>query len=81
LALEDALQWLERTDPRKGRLIEMRYFGGMTAEECSMALSLPVHVVRRELRLAEAWLRTEMAGDTPGARTLPHAETFPVHRV
>ncbi len=61
LALNDALQKLEKTDPQKGQLIEMRYFGGMTAEESSMALSIPVHLVRRELRLAQAWLRKEMA--------------------
>src|SRR4051794_33671449 len=65
LALEDALQWLEKADGLKGRLIEMRYFGGMTAEECASTLSIPVHVVRRELRLAQAWLRKQMAdGDS-----------------
>jgi RNA polymerase sigma factor (TIGR02999 family) len=63
LALDDALQCLEKEDPKKGKLIEMRYFGGMTAEESSTALSMPVHVVRRELRLAQAWLRRAMAGD------------------
>lgn len=63
LSLEDALQWLEKTDSRKAKLIEMRYFGGMTAEECAAALSLPVHVVRRELRLAQAWLRKEMTSE------------------
>ena len=63
LALDDALHWLEKTDPQKARLIEMRYFVGMTAEESSAALSIPVHVVRRDLRLAQAWLRREMAGD------------------
>ncbi len=62
LALDDALRLLEKTDPRKGKVIEMRYFGGMTAEETAMALTLPVHVVRRELRLAQAWLRKELAG-------------------
>jgi RNA polymerase sigma-70 factor, ECF subfamily len=62
LAVDDALQRLEKTDPLKGQLIEMRYFAGMTAEESSMALSKPVHTVRRELRLAQAWLRKEMAG-------------------
>jgi RNA polymerase sigma factor (TIGR02999 family) len=62
LAIDDALQRLEKTDPLKGQLIEMRYFAGMTAEESSMALSKPVHTVRRELRLAQAWLRKEMAG-------------------
>jgi len=62
LAIDEALQRLEKTDPLKGRLIEMRFFAGMTAEESSMALSKPVHTVRRELRLAQAWLRKEMAG-------------------
>ena len=57
LALEDALRLLEKIDPLKGQLIEMRYFGGLTAEESSAALTIPVHIVRRELRLAHAWLR------------------------
>jgi RNA polymerase sigma factor (TIGR02999 family) len=61
LALDEALRALERTDPRKAQLIEMRYFGGMTAEECAISLSMSVHVVRRELRLAQAWLRRELA--------------------
>lgn len=65
LAMDEALIRLETTDPLKARLIEMRYFGGLTAEESSLALSIPVHTVRRELRLAHAWLRKEMAGDTP----------------
>jgi RNA polymerase sigma factor (TIGR02999 family) len=68
LALEDALQCLEKTDPRKGQLIELRFFGGLTAEETSIALSIPVHIVRRELRLAQAWLRREMASDEAGAK-------------
>jgi RNA polymerase sigma factor (TIGR02999 family) len=67
LALNDALQWLEETDPRKGQLIEMRYFGGMTAEESSVALSMPAHTVRRELRLAQALLRKKMACEAPEA--------------
>ena len=61
LALEDALRRLEQADPIKGRLIEMRFFGGMTAKESSEALSMSVPAVRRELRLAQAWLRKEMA--------------------
>ena len=64
LALDEALQRLEKADPLKGQLIEMRFFGGMTAEEASAAVSKPVHTVRRELRLAQAWLRQEMAGET-----------------
>ncbi|SRR5579883_1702803 len=61
LAMDDALQKLGRNDPLKVRLIEMRYFGGMTAEESAEALSISVHVVRRELRVAQAWLKKELA--------------------
>jgi RNA polymerase sigma factor (TIGR02999 family) len=61
LALDDALRQLEKVDPQKGKLIEMRFFGGMTAEESGKVLSIPVHTVRRELRLAQAWLRKEMS--------------------
>jgi RNA polymerase sigma-70 factor, ECF subfamily len=61
LAMNDALEQLERADPLKAKLIEMRFFGGMTAQEVSITLSKPVHIVRRELRLAQAWLRKEMA--------------------
>ena len=62
LIMDDALDRLSRTDPLKVQLIEMRYFGGMTAEESATVLSISVHVVRRELRVAQAWLRKEMAG-------------------
>jgi RNA polymerase sigma factor (TIGR02999 family) len=62
LIVDEALERLARTDHLKVQLIEMRYFGGMTAEESAAALSISVHVVRRELRLAQAWLRKEMAG-------------------
>lgn len=62
LAMDEALDRLGRTDPLKVQLIEMRYFGGMTAEESASVLSMSVHVVRRELRLAQAWLHKEIAG-------------------
>ena len=62
LAMDECLERLARIDALKVQLIEMRYFGGMTAEESAEALAMSVHVVRRELRLAQAWLRKEMAG-------------------
>ncbi len=62
LDLDDALHELEKSEPLKAQMIEMRYFGGMTAEETALALSKSVHIVRRELRLAQAWLRRELAG-------------------
>lgn len=61
LVLNDALDRLTATSPLKGQLIELRFFAGLTAEESAEALSLSVHVVRRELRLAKAWLHSELA--------------------
>ena len=55
--IDDALNELAKRDPRKARLIEMRFFGGLTAEESATVLELPVHVVRRDLRVAQAWLQ------------------------
>jgi RNA polymerase sigma factor (TIGR02999 family) len=69
LALDDALRALEKFDERKAQLIEMRYFGRMTAEETAAALSESVHVIRRQLRLAEAWLRKEMTAENSAARS------------
>lgn len=61
LAIDEALERLAQEDPRKAQLVEMRFFGGMTAEESAEVLAISVHIVRRELRLAQAWLRKEMA--------------------
>ena len=58
--IDDALNHLARLDARKARLIEMRFFGGLTAEESAMVLELPVELVRRELRVAQAWLQREL---------------------
>ena len=60
LALDDALKALQQTDERKAKLLEMRFFGGLTAEESAEAMQLPVKVVRRELRVAQAWLQREL---------------------
>lgn len=60
IAVDDALRALERRDARKARLIEMRFFGGLTAEESADVLEIPVERVRAELRLAQAWLQREL---------------------
>jgi RNA polymerase sigma factor (TIGR02999 family) len=60
IAVDDALQALEKRDSRKAKLIEMRFFGGLTAEESAEVLHLPVEKVRAELRLAQAWLQREL---------------------
>jgi RNA polymerase sigma factor (TIGR02999 family) len=58
--IDDALNQLAREDPRKAHLIEMRFFGGLTAEDSAAVLELPVNQVRRELRVAQAWLQREL---------------------
>jgi RNA polymerase sigma-70 factor (ECF subfamily) len=74
VSLDDALLDLERQDPEKARLLELKYFGGMTAEDTATLLGISVHKVNRQMRLAQAWLRrqldaqpelAESAGDAP----------------
>ena len=60
IELDTALHTLAREDEMLAQLVEMRYFGGMTAEETAEALGLSVHVVRHDLRFALAWLRREL---------------------
>lgn len=61
IELDNAIQALSAEDESLARLIEMRYFGGMTAEESADALGVSVHVVRHDLRLAQAWLRRRLS--------------------
>ena len=60
LALDGALTALERLDQRKSRAVELRYFGGLSMDEIAHTLDVSVVTVRRDLRMAEAWLNREM---------------------
>lgn len=60
LGLDDALNKLAKFDERKSRLIELRFFGGLTYEETAEVLSISTTTLDRELRLAKAWLRNEL---------------------
>jgi RNA polymerase sigma factor (TIGR02999 family) len=60
LALDDALLALSEFDKRKAQAIEMRYFGGMTADEIGSILGVAVATVSRDLRSARAWLKAHM---------------------
>jgi RNA polymerase sigma-70 factor, ECF subfamily len=62
LELDLALNALAQEKSSLAELIEMRYFGGMTAEETAEVLGRSVHTVRHDLRLAHAWLRRKLAG-------------------
>jgi RNA polymerase sigma-70 factor (ECF subfamily) len=61
IELDQALSRLSSVDNRKSSLVEMRFFGGMTAEEIAECTDIPVHTVRRELRIAQAWLHKELS--------------------
>lgn len=56
VALDEALRSLEHLDPQKGRIVEMRYFGGLSIEETAEVLDISPRTVRREWRRAKAWL-------------------------
>ncbi len=58
--LDDALQALEQLDPRKARVVELGYFGGLSVEETAEALGVGAGTVMRDWRLARAWLRREL---------------------
>jgi RNA polymerase sigma-70 factor (ECF subfamily) len=66
LDLDRAMEALAREDASLAQLIEMRYFGGMTAEETAEVVGRSVHTVRHELRYAQAWLRRKLAGQASG---------------
>ena len=60
LALEDALNELARMDPRKARVVEMRFFGGLSVEECAEVLKVAPITVMRDWNSAKAWLYREL---------------------
>lgn len=58
--LDDALRRLEALDTRRGQMVELRYFGGLSLEETAEALGVSLATVKRELRFVHAWLATEL---------------------
>jgi RNA polymerase sigma factor (TIGR02999 family) len=62
VALDEALTALAKVDPRKGSVIELRFFGGLTLEETAEVLHVSADTVKRDWRLAKLWLLREMAG-------------------
>ena len=69
--LDEALRALAETDERKERVVELRFFGGLSAEETAEVLKVSPQTVLRDWRLARAWLSREMKrGDRDGSRPL-----------
>ena len=62
VALDDAMTALASLDPRKGQIIEMRFFGGLSVEETAEALAVSPATVRRDWSIAKLWLYRELFG-------------------
>ena len=65
LAVDEALARLDRLDPQQARVVELRYFGGLSAEETAEAMGMSQRTVEREWATAKAWLRAQLAGEEP----------------
>ena len=63
VALDDALQTLEAIHPRKSRVVEFRFFGGLSIEETGEALQVSPDTVKRDWRFAKLWLLRELRGE------------------
>ena len=62
LDLDEALDKLATLDQQQAQMVEMRFFGGMTHEETAEVVGVSVPTVRRDWRVAQAWLKREMSG-------------------
>jgi RNA polymerase sigma factor (TIGR02999 family) len=69
LAIDSALTKLSRIDAPQGRIVELRYFGGLTLEETASVAGISLATVKRELAIARAWLRRELAAQNAGVAT------------
>jgi RNA polymerase sigma factor (sigma-70 family) len=65
VALDRALEALEQADARKSRIVELRFFGGLSVEETAEVLDVSVDTVKRDWRLAKLWLLRELEGEPP----------------
>ena len=63
IALDEALQSLEKLDPRQAKIVELRFFGGLSIEETAYILKVSETTVRREWTFAKAWFQRELGGD------------------
>jgi len=67
LALHEALERLASFDPQQARIVELRYFGGLTIEETAEVIGMSPATIVREWTIAKAWLRADMSGAASGS--------------
>jgi len=68
IAVDEALEALAKFDERKSRVVELRFFGGLSVEETASVLGVSPETVMRDWKLAKAWLLTEIRGPHPPSR-------------
>jgi len=68
LPLDDALTSLSKFDPQQGKIVELRFFGGLTVEETSKVLEISPATVKRDWRVAKAWIARELQRDKDARR-------------
>jgi DNA-directed RNA polymerase specialized sigma24 family protein len=66
VALDEALNALEAIDPRRSRVVELRFFGGLTVEETAVVLKVSPETVMHDWKLAKTWLTRELTGAKRG---------------
>jgi len=76
VAIDEALSALSKMDPRRGRVVELRFFGGLTVEETARAMGISLETVKRDWTLAKLWLMKELGvhggSTTPTSVRTPH---------
>lgn len=75
IALDLALTRLAKIDPQQSRIIELRYFGGLTIEETAEVMRLSPATIKREWTMARAWLHQSLVGDLGAQASLPATAT------
>jgi RNA polymerase sigma factor (sigma-70 family) len=65
IAVDDALKSLAKIDERKSRVVELRFFGGLSVEETAEAIHVSPETVLRDWKMAKAWLLKEISGSAP----------------
>jgi RNA polymerase sigma-70 factor (ECF subfamily) len=68
LVIDEALDRLQEFDPRQARIVEMKFFAGMTDEQVAESFGISARTVKREWRAARAWLQVELTAGQPAAR-------------
>jgi RNA polymerase sigma factor (TIGR02999 family) len=71
VAIDEALEGLAKVDARKGRVVELRFFGGLSIEETAEVLKISPDTVKRDWKLAKVWLMRELSGQGVGPVAAP----------